>query len=349
MTHYSKVPFLVAVSCLAIAVAYATPASAQCNTCGPTPVVAYSPVIAAPVVAAPVVAAAPVVTYEPYRGWYPGKLLDNWRMRRYGYAAPTATYTAAYAPYTAGYAPYTAAYAPYTASYAPATYTAAYAPYTTAYAPAYTTTNYSTPYVTSYAPLGQRQVLMRPVVVESPVIAAAPIVSSGCSTCSACEVAAPCSACAAATTVVEQATYATAAPAPCAGCAQGSTITYADQAAPATSSQTPQPALTPQEAAPLRSNYPDVTPPESTQQIDPGPATETKPTESSTYFEPPALFIPNDRTAERETVKPVSRAPSVNVWNAVYRQQVDADNVSTTTGRSQAEIDASGWSSVPAN
>jgi hypothetical protein len=344
MTHYSKVPYLVAVSCLAIAVASATSACAQCSTCGPTPVVAYSPVIAAPVVAAPVVAAAPVVTYEPYRGWYPGKLLDTWRMRRYGYTAPTATYTAAYAPYTVGYAPAT-----YMAAYAPATYSAAYAPYTAAYAPAYTTTNYSTPYVTSYAPLGQRQVLMRPVVVESSVVAAAPIVGSGCSTCSACEVAAPCSSCAATTTVVEQATYA-AAPAPCAGCAQGSTITYADQAAPTTPGQTAQPQLTPQEAAPLRSNYPDVTPPQGTQQTDPGPAAEEdKSSKSSTYFEPPALYIPTDRTAEEETVKPANRAPSVNVWNAVYRQQVDADNVSTTTARSQAEIDAAGWSSVPAN
>jgi hypothetical protein len=336
MTHYSKLPFLFTLSCLAIAVAYATPVSAQCSTCAPTPVVAYSPVVAAPVVAA-----APIVTYEPYRGWYPGKLLDNWRMRRYGYAAPTATYTAAYAPYTVGYAPYTAAYAP-------ATYTAAYAPYTAAYAPAYTTTNYSTPYVTAYAPLGQRQVVMSPVVVESPGVAAAPVMSSGCSSCSACEAAAPCSACAA-TTVVEQATYA-AAPAPCANCAQGSTITYADQAAPMTSGQTSQPALTPQEAAPLRSNYPDVTPSQGTQQTDPGPATEEdKSSKSSTYFEPPALFIPNDRTAERETVKPANRAPSVNVWNAVYRQQVDTDNVSTSIARSQAEIDAAGWSSVPAN
>ncbi len=335
MKRLSMISVVVALCSMAIAVGSATPAHAQCNTCA-TPVVAYSPVVAA----------APVVAYEPYRGWYPGKLLDTWRMRRWGYTAPT-TVTAAYAPYTAGYAPYTAAYAPYTAAYAP-TYTA----------PAYTTTNYATPYVTAYAPLGQRQVFMQPTVVQSPVIAAtfadagcstcaAP---SPCSTCSACEPAAPCSSCAAGTTVVEQATFATTVPAaPCTGCAQGSSVTYADSA-PAPTSQTPQPALTEQEAAPLRSNYPATTTPAPHPQTpDPGPAAEVKPSDSSTYLEPPALFIPGDRTAQQETAKPVNRAPSVNVWNAVYREPVNADSVSTSMGQSQAEIDAAGWSSVPTN
>jgi len=39
----------------------------------------------------------------------------------------------------------------------------------------------------------------------------------------------------------------------------------------------------------------------------------------------------------------------VNVWNAVYREPVNANQASTSTGTSQAEIDAAGWSSVPAN
>ena len=333
MKRYSMISLVVALCCVGVAALNATPASAQCNTC-PQPVVAYSPVVAA----------APVVTYEPYRGWYPGKWFDNMRMRRWGYAAPT-TVTAAYAPYSAGYAPYTASYAPYTAAYAPA--------YAVNYAPAYTTTNYSTPYVTAYAPLGQRQVLMRPVVVQSPVIATS-YGDAGCSTCaapapcaacSACEAAAPCSSCAG-STVVEQATYAAAAP--CASCAQGSSITYADSGT-SSGSQTPQPQLTPQEAAPLQSNYPETTSPQNTQKPDPGPATEQKPSDSSTYLQPPALFIPGDRTAQMETAKPVNRAPSVNVWNAVYREPVNADKASTSTGRSQAEIDAAGWSSVPAN
>jgi hypothetical protein len=349
MKRYSKT-FVLGLCALAVVVAYVTPASAQCSTCA-TPVVAYSPVVAP----------ATTITYEPVRGWYPGKLLDTWRMRRYGYTAPTAI-TTAYAPYTVGYAPYSAGYA-YSASYAPAyttsyapTYTTAYAPapYSVSYAPAAYTTSYSTPYVTSYAPL-QRQVVMSPVVVDSPAIAtgcSTCAVEAPCSACTSCAPAAPCSSCAA-TTVVEQATYGAPAAAPCTNCAQGSSITYADPSmgtGASTSSQTPQPQLTPQEAAPLRSNYPDVTPPATTTP-DPGPAAEQKPSDSSTYFEPPALFIPGDRTAQQESAKPINRAPSVEVWNAVYRQPVNTDNVSTSNkvAHSQAEIDAAGWSSVPAN
>jgi hypothetical protein len=145
---------------------------------------------------------------------------------------------------------------------------------------------------------------------------------------------------------VEQATYAAAAP--CTSCAQGSSITYADSGT-SNGSQTPQPQLTPQEAAPLQSNYPETTSPQNTQKPDPGSAAEQKPSDSSTYLEPPALFIPGDRTAQQETAKPVNRAPSVNVWNAVYREPVNADKANVSTGGTQAEIDAAGWSSVPAN
>jgi hypothetical protein len=346
MKRYLKFPVVFTLCLALVAVIYAPRVNAQCSTC-PTAVVAYSPVVAP----------ATTVMYQPAdTGWYPGKLLDTWRLRRWGYTAPTAV-TTAYAPtYSVGYAPtYTAAYAP--------TYTAAYAPtYTAAYAPAVATTNYSMPYVTSYAPLGQREVVMRPVVVASPVVSAAPVIASACSACSACEVAAPCSACAP-TMVVEQATYA-AAPAPCVGCAQDSSITYAQQAPSTSSGQTSQPALTPQEAAPLRSNYPDVVPQQNNgsqnngtqqqhQHQDPGPAAEQNPSNSSTYFEAPALFIPGDRTAQQETVKPVNRAPSVDVWNAVYHGPASNDSVSNTSfkapTRTQAEIDAEGWSTIPTN
>ena len=357
MKRYSKFPVLVALGAALVAVAWATSSTAQCTTCA-TPVVAYSPVVAP----------ATTVTYTPAdTGWYPGKLLDTWRMRRWGYTTGATAVTAAYAPtYSVGYAPtYTAAYAPtYTAAYAPS-YTAAYSPYTASYAPAVTTTSYSTPYVTSYAPL-TRSVAMRPVVVQSPVVAAASVVSSACTPC--CEPVSPCSSCAPATTVVEQATY-TAAPAPCVGCAQGSSVTYAQQAPVASSGQTGQPQLTPQEAAPLQSNYPDVTPPQNNgtnnsqlnnaapqqqqqQRPDPGPA-EQNSSDASTYFEAPALFSPGDRTAQQPTVKPANRAPTVDVWNAVYRGTGANDNVSTASHTSsaptQAEIDAQGWSSVPAN
>lgn len=332
MRPYSKVASIVL---LGAAVAVLTNnATAQCTTCA-TPVVAYSPVVAP----------AATVTYQPVTGWYPGKLIDTWRMRRWGYTAPT-TVTAAYAPtYSVGYAP------TYTAAYAPTVTTAAYAPYTVGYAPA-VTPSYSMPYVTSYAPLGQRQVLMRPVVVESPVVAATSVLAPACSACSveapcnACSACDSCSSCAPTTSVVEQATYTQAAP--CTNCAQGTNITYANQA-PASSTQTPRPEIAPQEAPPQSSNYP-ITPPgnEATnpQTPDPGPAAEEKPA-NSTYFEPPALFNPGDRTAQE--TKPINRAPSVNVWNAVYTDGA-SDNVSTTsykpTTRSQAEIDAQGWGSV---
>lgn len=284
-------------------------ALAQCGTCA-TPFVAYQPVV------------QPTVTYTPDTGWYPGKLFDTWRLRRYGYNTTPATYTATYAPYTASYVPYTAGYAPYSASYQP---------YSVGYAPAVATTSYYAPYVTAYAPLGQRQVLMRPVVVNS-------IVSSGCSACAAaapCSSCDSCSSCSSCAGGVAQASYVEQ---PCSSCAAGST-TYS-YSTPSSSSQMAAPALTPQEAAPLRSNYPpeqqhspDVTPP------DPGPESSN----SSTYLEPPKLFSPRDRTARNERV---NHAPSVDVWNAVYSRSVNAENVSTASSTADA---ADGWQSVPAN
>ena len=244
MNRYILPKVVSGLCCLALFAASEGVAQAQCDTCA-TPVVAYQPV-----------AVQPTVTYTPYTGWYPGKWLDNMRMRRYGYSAPT-TYTAAYAPYTASYAPtYSSTYAPYAASYAP--YSASYAPsYSTSY---YAPTSMYSPYVTAYAPLGQRQVLMRPVVVASPVI------SGGCNTCAAlespcstCEAAPACSACsgsAAYAGSVEPATYVEPA---CSSCAAGSgSVTYP---APSGSSQMAAPSLLPQEAAPQQSNYPPITPP----------------------------------------------------------------------------------------
>ncbi len=311
MKHYSKT-IVTGVCFIALLLVATKSASAQCTTCAPaaTPVVAYSPVVQS------------TVTYEPYNGWYLGKWLDNWRMRRWGYARPTAVTatTVGYAPYTAGYAPYTASYTPYTASYTPV--------------------SYSTPYVTAYAPLGQRQVLMRPVVVGSPVV------TSGCTTCAApapCSSCDPCSACSSCPTYSSSAIQSSYVEPACPSCAGGSSITYST---PSNSSQMAAPSLTPQEAAPLRSDYPpasnDVTPPK-----DPGP----EGSDSSTYFEAPKLFIPGDRTANNNASqnKPINRSPSVDVWTAVYTKPVATDNISTTAAeRSQAEIDAEGWHSVPA-
>ncbi len=287
--------------------------SAQCSTC-PTPVVAFQPVVQ-----------PTTVTYTPVTGWYPGRMLDNWRMRRWGFSAPVAVTSVA--PTTVGFAPTTVGFAP-TSTFVPQT--VGFAPVTTVgFAPMATSVNH----VTAFAPLGQRQVLMRPVVVESPVI------SSGCTTCAA---AVPCSTCSSCE--------------PCSNCASGSSITYASPStsSPMPSSQMSAPSLTPQEAAPLRTEYPpasnDVTPPANSDvnpPNDPGPAGSGS--RSSTYFEAPKLFNPQDRTAQDEAAKPINRAPSVDVWTAVYSKPVTTDNISTTTTqRSQAEIDAAGWHSVPA-
>ncbi|WP_148073211.1 hypothetical protein [Bythopirellula goksoeyrii] len=108
------------------------------------------------------------------------------------------------------------------------------------------------------------------------------------------------------------------------------------------------PALTPQEAAPLRSDYPPASDPASDDVV---PQNDPGPSESSTYFEAPKLFNPQDRTAQNNSnrAKPINRSPSVDVWTAVYSKPVTTDNISTTTTkRSQAEIDAAGWHSVPA-
>jgi hypothetical protein len=330
MKRDTKFPVVFAL-CVAACLACATEVSAQCSTC-PQQVVAFSPVVAP---------ATTVTTFQPAdTGWYPGRLLDTWRMRRWGFNAPTAV-TTTVAPTWSTAMPVT--------TMMPITTTAI--PQTVGFAPMATTT-FATPHITSFAPLGQRQVLMRPVIVQSQMVAATPVISSGCSACSACEVAAPCSSCAAAAPVVEQATFAApAAQAPCSNCAQGSQVIYSDTSASVGGVQTPQPELAPGEGVgSSNSNYPNVEPPKNPQYTDPGPttpgSTTTDKASESTYLEPPALYIPQDRTAQ-QTAKPVNRAPSVNVWNAVYREPINVEQ--TSTGKSQAEIDAAGWSSVPAN
>jgi len=102
-------------------------AVAQCDTCA-SPTVAYQPV-------QPVA----VAVTQQRSGWYPGRLLDRLRMRSWG-TQPAATPTYAAPSYSAP--AYTAAYAPstYTAAYAPTPYTASYTPYVTAYAPLQRTT-----------------------------------------------------------------------------------------------------------------------------------------------------------------------------------------------------------------
>jgi len=313
---------LVAVSLLLVG-----DAAAQCATC-PSPTVAYQPVTAySPV------AVQPTVAYRPYTGWYPGKWLDQWRLRRAGVTAPAST--TAYTPtYTAAYAPtYTAAYRPYVTSYAPLS------------APAQPACNTCTQ--TAYYRVTQtvaRPVLMRPVVV-------APV----CNTCSFT----PACGCDACSSGVSQATYTEPA---CSSCAAASATAPADSTSYGASNvgpQTPQPSLAPvpdaansqlrqkpavsgsgtrESAPPAGSDLNEIDPLEK---FDPGPAASE--TDSSTYY--PQLLDPRDRTARS------SRQPTVNVWNAVYRKTGAIHQASRQTSRkpvvrSQAEIDADGWSAV---
>lgn len=318
-------------------------AAAQCNTCA-APTVAYSPVVAQPVVAQPTVA------YRPYTGWYPGKLLDQWRLRRAGVRPAAPAYTATYAPtYSAAYAPtYTAAYAPtsYTASYTP-TYTAA-RPYVTSFAPL------SVP-ATTYTQTVARPVLMRPVVAPA-CNACSYTPDCGCNTCA---------------TSVSQAVYSE--PSGCSTCAGGGSVTTVvpqNNSAPSVGPPTSQPTLAPipQNQSNYQSDRPiqgsgsrDVTPPAGEAEPDPldtydplngddpGPAEAES--DSSTWYNAPRLLDPRDRTALR-TYK--SRQPTVDVNTAIYRNDNSRQRVNHTTARrtaprapTQAEIDAEGWSSVP--
>lgn len=103
--------------------------------------------------------------------------------------------------------------------------------------------------------------------------------------------------------------------------------------------------MTPQEAAPAAGDYPGypVNPAPSSPTPDPAPAAD----DASTYLAPPQLLGPsNDRTANR---------PTVDVHNAVYRQPATTAAVSSavakpvTSVRTEAQIDAEGWESVPAS
>jgi len=119
---------------------------AQCATYPAPTVVAYQPTVAyQPVVAQPVVV-------QPRTGWYPGKLWDQLRLRRWTTDTVAPTYTAAYAPYNA-------------AAYSATPYRAAYRPY-----------------LTAYAPLARRQFVARPVVLQPTYAYSA--ASNCCNTCS---------------------------------------------------------------------------------------------------------------------------------------------------------------------
>jgi len=308
---------------VAVAMFTADSTSAQCSTC-PAPTVAYQPVVV-----------QPVVTTQR-RGWYPGKLLDSLRLRNYGVAAPT---------YNASYAPYNAAY--------PAAYTAGYAPYVSAYAPLGRTV-VARPFLqTSYYPgvaaspcSSCVQTVARPVILN-------PVVTAGCSTCGVPQ-SGGCSACSMVPTGVSQASFTQPA---CSSCATSAAAPMPPSLVPTNPGgrigpPTPQPQLSPNEPVPSQSNYPTPTPAGTSGQsennfVDPQPLESPN---TNTSFEAPRLLDPSDRTAQR----PRSNGPTVDVWNAVYHKSSNDKGNETpihqTSGkptRTQAEIDADGWQSVP--
>ncbi len=315
---------------VALTIVMPADASAQCATCPtavvPATTVAYSPVVTQPTVA-----------YRPYTGWYPGKWLDQWRMRRAGVAATVPAYSAAYAPtYRSAYA------ASYTASYAPTYsvgYTAAYQPYVSSYAPL------SSPVAQSCNTCVQtvaRPVLMRPVVAAPACNTCSFTPDCGCDTC--------------ASSGVSQAVYSEPACSSCAGSSvTSSVVPPASSALPNVGPQTRQPDYAPVPSAAdseYRSNRqidegrsPAVDPTsddyDPLEKFDPGPKGDLDP---STY-NAPRLLDPRDRTA-----RSTHRKPTVDVWTAVYRGPAQDRRVQQTSSRrtrSRAELDAEGWTAVP--
>lgn len=305
----------------------ATPAAAQCSTCATPTVAFFQP--------APV---APVVTT-----WARPGLFDRWRMRRWGVApAPVMT---TWAPQTTAFAPIAAApvassWTPHVVGFAPvaaAPVATSWAPHVTAFAPLPLR---SSVVQTTFMPVvsdgcstcgqtscGCATAVLRPVCPE-PACTTCNFGCSSCSTCSTCATEAPCSACSSSVAQVV---------------ASQPTVGCSSCAGTVESPATPQPQMTPQEAAPAGSAYPGIpVAPENSAIPDPAPAAD----DASTYFAPPQLLGPtNDRTANR---------PTVDVRNAVYHVPAKAANVSTsvakpvTGARTQAQIDAEGWESVPA-
>jgi len=293
---------------------------AQCSTCA-TPTVAYQPVVAQTTVA-----------YQPYNGWYPGKMFDNMRLRRYSrrYGATAAqTYATGYAPYTVGYAPQSVG----------APQTVGYRPYVTAYAPLAATTvarpvvqtSYYVPAVSSCSSCVQT--VARPVLL-----------SPACSTCQTGCACSSCSTCSSCSSGVSQASYAQPA---CSSCA-------ANPATPSypTPADTGQPTLRTDERVPREAGYPagvpDPAPAEEKTEADPygldedTPVDEAAPEDTNTSFEAPRLLDPRDRTAQRS----VSGRVSVDVANAVYSHAA-GKAVTQTSYKPAVKKNADGWSSVP--
>jgi hypothetical protein len=293
-------------------------ANAQC--CGAPATAYYQPAV---------YTAYSPVAYQTYRaGWYPGYFLDQIRTRLWG--SPS-TYVAAYpSTYVASYP------SAYAASY-PSSYVASYAPsYSAGYAPSYSP-------CTSCAPV--QQVTMRPMCCTSAYTP--PCDCDPCSSCASCG-----------TSGVSQASYQSGG---CASCGVGTTsgativIPNSTEVTPGTEQSTPsngyrQPELAPgEQIAPERTFQRPVNG-DQQQDVQPEPGSDSGDAElervpegdgaeSSTFFEPPKLFNPNDRTARR-SIDPVR--------TAIYQQDVSHMRVSAQRkiNAQQAQRDAAGWVSA---
>jgi hypothetical protein len=314
-----------AVVALAVFAMLMVAAQANAACCGGGMTTAFYPSTHSAYYAGSYSASYPMTYQTNYSGWYPGYYWDRIRTRLWG--SPS-TYVAAY-PTMA-----------YSASYAPT--------YTASYAPTYATTSYSPTYATSYA----APACSSCATCQSCTVGYAP------STCATCAPSCPTCPTCAVPSGVTQTSYQQQQP-PC-NCGNGqtqmqqstgsaerapdeaTTRTYSTDSGNAGSTQPSVPEGTPaierQEQKPPVNGTPETQPsPGDDSTEDPEVAPYLK-GENSTYFEPPKLHDPNDRTAQR-AIAPVK--------TALYKQLVAYRNVSTQrVTAEQARQDAIGWTSA---
>ena len=309
---------LCAAVCTATFVLCLPTASAQCQTCPtPAPTVVYQPVIAQ----APVV--QPAVVLQQDNRWYPGKLLDQMRMRRWSRWASRRATTTAVVPTT------------YAVSYQPTWATAAC-----------TTCPQTTfrPVVMQSAASCCPQTTYRPVVLQ-PAASCCPAPVTSCAPClSACDTSCiGCSACSTCPGGVSQATFQAPASSDCVGCATGfdtTTTLSTPSSQPMTTFGDPQPALVP-DASSQEVRKPAVGETEAgtnSRAVDPAPVED-----KSTRLRPLELFNPDPRN--RTTNRGQGR-----VRSAIYRhptRSVYPTRSAHETGQSQVERDAAGWQITP--
>jgi hypothetical protein len=312
---------LVLVAAALLSACVAVDANAQC--CGQAATSYYAP--------AYTTAYAPAAYQSYYSGWYPGYWWDRASARVWG--SPS-TYVTSYRPaYYANYG-YATSYAPVStcsscsAGYAPSTCsscTAGYAPcsscgtYTTSYAPACSTCASpcsSCSSCSSYAPAGCSS------CSDTQVVTQASYQAPGCSTCSA-------NAPAPSTTVVVQAPAA-AAPQP---------TPAASEPPPSLGPNEPERTTTNRAADPAQPPAAQPEPGGDNKTVDPY---KVEKSDNSTYLQPPKLFDPKDRTAQRGSIAPVRTA--LYQQPVSYRQMSAAARSPITA--QQAQQDAIGWTSA---